>query len=591
MHGGIDPLLLGENLYAKGINVSSRNGLIHTRPGFRSLGQIPTTGTDFQGAYRWSLNSGDRVVVAISGRILSFNLELETWTDLGVLMNPIADKVYMYQADKWLVLQDGASPVKALEEGPGNTDQLYSGTNPDQVCYPPGTVGIYGFGRVHFSPTFRPDMTPSVVYTDPASMNAIPDISTDTGRVGFVSSDIRDSFGNPQWVLRMSEHRELARGGLIALPQELGFVTGMSLFRNAQTGTGTGPLVVFAREGVCAFDPSIPRDQWKPSSGSSETNFGQVLFFGAGSRSPDAIIQANNDIIFVDAEGQLRTLRYTTSQLAGGGGVLSNTPMSNELTPFIDRSDKQYLPYASAAYADNRCLFTIDGEDNPSFRCLGSLDFAQVYGVSGPETPSFDGAWTGFKFARVLSARYHDAIRALVVAKQGDQFYLLWLDESATQDGETNIESQLITRYLPFGQAQFAGKALKEVEVWLTDVATPVSFEVLFRPSGYPKWISLGTKTVDMVGTGVQSRRAWSFGVDPDTVGCHPVTQEALYVSTEFQFALKWTGRCSISKFRAIADTLDEAPPVPCEEDNPDGVSMDSAPGVELDDYSYEVTI
>ena len=583
MQGGINPLLLGPTMYARGINVSSREGLVRTRAGFTSLGAIPAAGT-FQGAARWSLNSGDRIVVAVSGRLLTFNLESETWTDLGVQMSTTAETVYLEQADRWIIAQDGSSTPKAIEEVAG-VDQMYSGSNPDGVKHVPGTISKYVFGRVHFVPTLLPTQTPSLPDDAvEADYNETPISSALSGRTVFVSSDVRDNF-DPQWILRMSEHRILSQGGGLAMPQELGFITGMSAFRNAATGTGTGPLILFAREGVCAFDVSVPRTAWKSQQ------LSQVLFFGSGTRSPFAIVPVNDDIVFLDAEGQLRTIRFTTSKTAGGSGSLSNTPMSTEVTPFLEASDRSLLPHASASYAYNRLLFTVAGEEGPQFKGVVSMDTDPTFGVSETSNALFDGMWTGFTFLRLLHARYQDGLRHFAVVRNGAALALVWYDDSALVDPNgTRIMSQLWTKFYEFGDAALLTKRLQHVDVWLSDVQTQTEFEVLFRPSGYPNWLSLGSKVLNVIGTLPQARRRLRFGVDTDNTGCNPVTQEALHSATEFQFALRWTGACTVAKFQVVAQKLADAPPE-CAEDNPDNNDMASAPGETLDDFEYEVTL
>lgn len=608
MQGGLDPLLLTGSMYARGVNVSSRDGLIHTRPGFSVLSKCPVSG-NFQGMGRWSLNSGDRVVMAVAGRVLVYNLDNGYWDDLGVVLSTTADRVYFEQADKWIVAMDGiTTPAVAIEESTSGHAQLYSGSNPSTSCYPPGTIMKFVFNRLHFVPANLIEQLPhpdEPAASGDANKNAIPLVDlTQTGRTVFVSSDIRDIY-DPQWLFRMYEHRSLSGGGGFALPQELGFITGMSVFRNAATGTGTGPLVVFAREGVAVFDVSIPRVGW------TSQPISQVLFYGAGTRSPLAIVPVNNDIMFIDADGHVRSIQHSSAQIAGSAGALSNTPMSDEISPFIRESNRSLLPYTSAAFSDNRFFFTIHGEEGPFFRGLISFDLVQVYGIGGAAPPAYDGVWTGFKFLHTLSARYDDALRSITAVLQGSEISLIWLDEAAMYDpADTRIESSVLTRYFNFGAAASADstkqsaasqnasiinlsgflKELDYVDIWLNDLYTPVDFEILFRPTSYPKWTSLGTKSLNVVGALPQVRRRLRYSVDKDTVGCNIVSGEKLYAATEFQFALKWKGHCQISKFQVFARALNEAPPE-CSEDNPEDISLDDAAGVDIGDFEYEVTL
>ena len=51
MNGGFDISLLEQNTYAKGINLTCRDGIIKTRPSFSVFAELAAG--NFQGAHRW----------------------------------------------------------------------------------------------------------------------------------------------------------------------------------------------------------------------------------------------------------------------------------------------------------------------------------------------------------------------------------------------------------------------------------------------------------------------------------------------------------------------------------------------------------
>lgn len=603
---GMDSLteaaLIPASAYSRGINVSCRGGFIHTRPGFTKLVDLPVG--KFQGAAVWSLNSEDRVVFVVDGQpyVLSLSTFQITKAQTGVVVVPsedeaaepisttvptemsaTVDRCFFTQPDRWMLLQDGVSKPLVLQENEDGSVSAY-GREAPEVCYVPGTVSFYLHQRVHYAPALLPAMSPAIEEDEEDATNnydVAPDLTEESGRMVFVSSDIRDNY-DPQWVFRMSEHRVLNEGGGLALPQELGFITAMSAMRNAATGTGLGALIVFAREGLCAFDVSKPRSQWLATS--ENGGIGQPLFRGPGTKSPYSPLQVNDDLVYVDTLGHLRALRYDSSNLAGGSGSLSCVPLSAAAEYYVRMSPESLLPLVSTAFVNNRVFWTLCGEGD-YFKALGVLDTAQVSGFgSASDAPSFDGVWTGFKFQQILAARIAGRTQLLVVVKTGELGNAIYvLDEDATTDSGTPIEAQLYSRMMDFG-APVDLKQLLYAEAWLQDMPVTTTVSVYFRSSGFPVWSPMDTKVFSVPeGSLWQARRKVRFGLAPNLISYNTVTQEKLFNGNDFQFCIKWTGACKISKFRAVAEAKPEAAPA-CEV--PVGTITDN--GL-LSDFSYAV--
>lgn len=582
MNGGFDPSLLDDSSYARGINVTTRDGIIQTRPSFSVYSELGSG--LFQGMGRWSLNSGDRFVYVIDGYVYSMILNDKNVVNHGLHLSPTVTRCSFTQVDRWIMIQDGVSAPFVLEENTSGVAQAYSETNPPAPVITAGYASAYIHGRIHYSPATLPLMTPALptVATD-ADYNAAPDTSTLVGRQSIVSSDILDVY-DPQWVFRLSEHRVLNEGGAIALPAELGFVYAIAPFRNANTGTGVGAGIVFARDGVCAFDFSVPRTEW------NNTNISQVLFFGSGTVSPMSVVPINDDLAYIDTTGNLRTVKYTAS--ATSGGSLSSTPMSFELTPFIKQATKVSLPATSAAYTDNRLLFTTSGTVNGSYRAVGVLDTAKVASIKGAEAASYDGVWTGYTFQQVITGRKDSEWLTFVVVKgvSGEtNNTLLWLDSEAIVDcGSTPVKSVIWTKLMEFGKP-LDTKKITNIDIWFSDIRRNTTVSVYFRPRGYAKWSLATTKTIVVPdGSLPQTRRRLHFPVPMVTTGCNPATNEKLYLATAMQFAIVMTGRCKVDRC-TITATLVLDPPAACVEEK--GVVVNSsAPGVELEDFDFAVT-
>ena len=597
MNSGLDPQLLSTSQYARGINVTTRGGLAATRPAFRlsaRLGPGP-----LQGAGVLRLEGREHFMHAAGGKVyvLRGGVPVELWAGLS----PSAETVFFTQVYRWMVAQDGTSRPAVFEEVAGDVVRvardtlLEPGSGDTRICLVPGTVGCYAHGRYHYVPTANPELLPELKidpldptrYTD-ASLNAVPSASSESGRVGFVSSDILDSL-NPYKVFQMSEHRVLDEGGLASLPAEFGFVHGMLPMRGAASGTGMGALYVFGSRGVSAFDVASPRSS-AGGKGWKDIGFSQVAFSGVGTLSPFSLASINDDIWYVDQNGEVRSVTYDASQMAQSGyasPALFNVSKSLEAVRWTAATSRSYLPRLSAAHADNRYLWTMcDG------LAVGSIDFAQTHSANPSEIPILhEGIWTGFRVERVLSIGDSPAL----VASESGRLYLL--EAGGELDlGLHKIRSELVTREMPgWYNEQMTWtwqKKLMAVELHLSGVSMPTSVQIYFRPSGWPAWTLLGEKQVYVKdGTPAQSR---VLEFKPNYAGvqeCDPVTRKSLYFSRAFQFKIVWTGRASIRRFVSWAQRVSEPPSWQCEQDNPDGAEYPPAEVVLSSDFGYSVLI
>jgi len=542
MNSTAAPLLLGEQQFARGINVSTRGGFLRTRPGFTALAwQLPQG--KFQGCEKWSLDSGDRVVMVIAGQVVVVDVTTAAVTTVAGATLSATQPCYFCQAHKYMVIQDGEHQPVVLESLGG----VYTVVSSHQV--PVGTVMFYIHQRLHVA-TLSPD------------------------RTSFRSGDIMKPT-SPASVLNFIEDTYWAEGGATATPAEQGFIYGMSTFRNAATGTGVGPFLVFSRSGITAYDLSIPRETW------GSVNSSQVLFSGVGTRSPWAIVPVNDDLLFRATDG-LRSVRYTRSWVGGGQGALHNVPSSVEVETWF-QGDEAYLRLVSLAFADNWLLTTVSGQNNTYFRGLVAMDVMPAYGLAESSPPVYAGLWTGLRCCQLLSVDLNDAKHMLVVA-EGPKVYRL--DSMAVTDSGTAIESRVITRSFGF-KSPYIAKHLLHVDLWLTNIAVDTQVSVYFRPSGYPRWFPLGvTRNVEAFPDGGAGyRRRLRFSLDNPGDLSDTSNQDLVVTGTEFQLAIEFTGNLMIERCLVSADELMEEPP------DPEDVALEATPlsGSVFDDYSYAV--
>ena len=578
---GLSPMLLPENQYARGLNVSVRNGLVRTRPVFKKIATLVGTYTKFQGAKAYRLQDVDRIVLGTDGRVHTFNLETENLSTATPTLDTSADTLYFAQADRYMVVQDGTNRPLFLHEDSlfrqarAYTSYAGTGDTPNEVFT--GTHTAYGHGRIFTVARYvhGNDGQPGVA----------------EGRPYFVAGDIIKP-SNPEEVFEFSETTYLNDGGAAGMPAEFGFIQGMAFFRNIASGTGMGPLIVFGREGVGAFAVDQPRAPTTPETpGWSEIDFSQVLFSGIGTRSPRSILNVNDDLLF-RAEDGIRSIRYTSSEIAAGSGALSATPSSHEVRYWLDMDTLADLPFVSSSVADNRILFTSASRTNDWFRAVTSLDTAPVYGITiGQASPAYDGIWTGLRFLQTLSARYDGEMRHLFIVRSSTDAVELWyLDEDATYDSSSQAPlCRVYTRSDSFESPnQF--KRFSHIDLWVRELKGNADITVYFRPDGYELWTACNSLTIKSDASGQpQHRYRLRFGPQSEDL-YDPITGANLLGGTSFQFCFQWEGNLAIEKAVYYATPESEEPPDSCCDGETTATALvEGTGGVLLDDFTYLV--
>jgi hypothetical protein len=602
MDGGRDPSTLDSATFAKGINVATRGGMVRTRPGIViERNAVYPAGQLVQGAKVWSLDNSDWIVSVHSGYVYCYRIRTGTLYSLGLLRHP-TNQCFFEQVDRYMVVQDGfvnpeSGDARALlielRGGvpvikPYRTRSDGTPISPG-IRMPIGTIMKYVSNRLHL----RPNLVPG---------------TTEDGRPYFVSGDILQP-ADPETGLIFQESKYLAGGGAHALPAEMGYIYGMASFRNAATGTGYGNLIVAGRNGISAFDMSIPRASW------DKQQLSQVLFYGSGTLSPWSFVNANDDVVYRSQDG-IRSIRFTQSRTAGASTLaLANVPLSGEVRQYMENEDATFLSYISATFTDNRLFMTAMGATPRYFRALISLDWANVYTLTQLAEPAYDGIWTGHQYAAVMTASRDNRPTTYILTRDAK---LLRIDETAYADSIADapyvdpvnpdlpatlipafqsIESRIITGCLaPSTDSTspdfFTQKVLKFVELRVSNLRRTTEFRVYYRPKGYGYWATLGTAITIPVGddSAPQIRRKIRFSVDKQ-VFCDPSTGEALQTSAEFQFAIQWTGYAQIDTVWVEASGVGVLPPSPCSTTEAIDVEASSTAGIELNDFSYTVTL
>jgi len=585
MHGQIDPELLADAYYARGVNVQQSKGMIRTRNPFSKV--LSLQSGRFQGAAIYRLKDEDRLVCVIGGSVYVYNLSTGSSVSFADKFNPEAS-CFFCQADRYFIIQDGY--VGSSHEDANwpvilHEDQLIDQSDSSSSFYvsnpgrrlPKGGPMAYGHGRLFVAVNYIPTVGDGDVVA----------YSENEGRTSFLAGDLIKA-GTPSDVLKFTDTVYFNAGGAIKLPEELGTITAMGFQRSInQSAIGSGPLIVFAEHGASAFGINAPRTNW------GALDFSQVLFSTGGTQSPWSLEPVNSDLFFRGADG-IRTLRFTATASASSSGLLSNDPISDEVREFTDL-DGACLRELSLAFSSNRALTTTNPETAETgetvFRGLVSLDTSPASALGKASSALYDGVWTGYQFAQVLSGSPVGSGILYAVVKDGSDNVLLRLADSPGQDyPETDIQSRLYLRAFPF-QSAFIRKRFKHLDLWLSDLVGDVSLRAYLNgDSGY--WVPVTDETAFTISEGSGSLGPVRLGSSVYDNVCSPTTRRPLNTGCLLQFCLAWSGILRLTRGKLVA--------VPLTDDDRtdtgvlDGQSLDgSVPdnAVDLDDFDYEVSL
>lgn len=362
MNAAIAPSLLHDTQYAFGLNVTSRGGLLHTRPRFKRLAAYIPRGR-FQGAFVYNSIEAQYLAVVVSGVL--YLIDMGSFRRIRCWQFPYTDfeRAYFCQADRYLIVQNGIySPVECwpvimdgsayvdngsvqvliTTDGVANWTRLRDVTDYNSKRIPIGTYMVYGHGRLF--------VTVSRLWDNGLLSGSAQWLPVARNRY-FVAGDVIKP-DNSDEILAFTETDYLAEGGAMSLPVDSGEITGFQFFRNASTGTGAGELVVFGERGVSAFAVGASRTQWK------DVSMAQVLFTQCGAASDRSLVPVNDDIVFRSEDG-IRFVRYSAQQAGQASGALSNLPQSMEVGPILAWDTAFSRRMSSISLVDNRLLTTV----------------------------------------------------------------------------------------------------------------------------------------------------------------------------------------------------------------------------------------
>ncbi len=485
INNGINPLLLPPNQLANGLNTTVRGTFVHPRPPVRKmtltddakklLAGAFTEGAMQGGGYFRPDNGSGSLMASIAGRIFQFTPSKGITADVRERTivgdkNPVGQpQVWIWQAEKWAIVQDGLSNPLFIDGttsvrsnygaptpfGTTLTDGFFvqavggylttkfasiGNLNPGDIFTATTTGGI-GVGTFQVTETANPDPT-SVTFFNingtplglavPAG-SAVSWVHTGTqlppGRMGtyglgrnalsltdgrqFVMSDQVGGASGTQVnnyrdaVLSITENLFLLGGGNFTVPGNSGDIRAMRFTATMDVSLGQGPLQVFTPNTVfsCVCPPD--RETWSTVTNPILTE----SVITNGGLSQWATMNVNNDILTRAIDGW-RSVKLSRRDTDTWG----TTPISFEVSKRLNKDPETLLGYASSIVFDNRGLLTSKPKLTPQgiyWQTLVPINFDPVSSLRGKAPSVYDALiWEGLNVFQLFVGQFSGVERA-----------------------------------------------------------------------------------------------------------------------------------------------------------------------------------
>lgn len=537
VNSGLSPSIIEPNQLSWAVNATVRDAFIKCRPGFQSLGltfesaecRTLFEGGNFQGA---SYHDPGLLVVMVSGRMFVINIQDRA---VQCLLNDgqskTSGKVWMVQAERWTIIQDGTSTPIIFDGGSVRRAVL------KQKEVPTGTCMAYTNGRLWV---------------------ALPDGKS------FVAGDlVYSSSGTPgnnrlDAVLKFTENEYIAEGGSFSVAE--GTITAIKPLGVVDTSLGQGPLQVFTDKAIYSINVPADRTVWQ----SLTTPIQTISMLQYGATGQDSTVAVNGDLYYRSPDG-IRSFVAARRDFATPG----NTPISREVSRLLQLETTYHLLNGSGVFFDNRLLMTVSPRAQSGstyWKGLLSLNFDLISSMRGKSAPAWEGVWTGLDIYQILTGEE----RCFVFANGCSGTIELWeLSRNEPFDGtDTKIQWSFETRSMAFaGDGPFSRKRLVNADVWYDELRDRANLTVQYRRDQEPlwyDWTSWSEHAVDCMDFSSctycpalpQYRSKYRLRKPPEN--CSAVNLEPTTEGFEFQLRVAVQGHLRIRRLLVMAEQIHE---------------------------------
>lgn len=477
---GLSALDLSAQVMAGAINVTVRGNHATHRSSYHkrkinwesdATKTAVNTGRWQGGCYYFGDDQEASLLAFISGRLFWFTLEDDEFTCrevtiTGGIQGANQPQAWLWQAEKWAIIQDGISnPIffnGTLTATRSNYSQPinYSTTTASEFAGGAGIPAVNQSGDIDFTDVTNLVVGDVVTFLNIGmfqvqaivgatvtllNLTATPVGKTDNsgvtvswvhqgaqlppGRMGaygmgrnwislvdgkqFVASDIvggasgtvANNFRDA--VLNITENLFLRGGGNFTVPGSVGDIKAMRFVATLDASLGQGPLQVFTHNTVFSCQTPVDRLTWQTVTNPILTE----SLISNGALGQNSTVLANGDVLFRSIDG-VRSLILARRDFSTWG----NVPISREVCRSLNTDDPGLLTYGSAIVFDNRLLMTVGTTSHAQgvyFQALIPLNFDPLSSLRGKAPSVWDaGLWTGLNTLQLVTGEFDGVQRA-----------------------------------------------------------------------------------------------------------------------------------------------------------------------------------
>lgn len=589
-NAGLEPHLIGETQYWKGVNTSNKNGALRSRPGYKHLVNIRVTteggivGSDarvrsyekifrtgkFQGAGPYVADAGIFIIAIISGVIF----RIEPSTQQAIVL-PVENQSTALPFDA------EEPPTQRLNQYQDRHHWTQAGKDFVIFDYPDYPILINGQEARRVDPAKYEIPVAAVVGT--YNQNRLFVFSNVHE---FTAGDPVGNLATPNAPITFEEVFAPAAafaGQVFSLGSTNinNPITAVGFLPAVDGSTNIGPLFVATKKSLYGYHTELERVQW------GQTGFGSLLLDRAGIAGQRAFVSVQKDLWFMGGDGRIRSF----SVARGDQQKWARTPLDKEVENWIRFPDKSLAQYTVAAYHNNRIFFTVNpyltsakdltGQKvlDIAFKGMVVLELDAVSGFLQSANPAWAGLWTGINPMELIEldddmyvfSKDPGSVNTLYRMEPDNVTWDTW------QGKKKQITSRIETRQYGFQQQGLNFSLKEEVTVYpsLKQVGGKFCLALERRNDDYPNYAPWRTfiheapiqtckaNCICILPVLVAHNfREVNFG-DPQNIDdpafCNPVTNEQMRYFNETQFRLTLTGLTwQMSAFRVKAEVQEE---------------------------------
>ena len=396
-----NPRELAENQLAHIVNGTVRGGFLTPRDGYAQI-QIKFSSAEDRKVFETGRFQGEefygetsRIVYVIDGRIFS--------------VDPVSGKAARHAASGQKQPLSAAEPFAWLEERDGYV-VCSDGVN--------RTVILDRFAARRCEP-LESEIPACTVMAD--GWGRLMIVNPGRNRVYFSDHEL-DPESESHLFTEQTDYYLAAE--YFQPPRKIGAIMAAEFIPVVDAPLGLGPLLVVGKRGAVTYDVSIPR----VDGGWIKNQIERLTLLNIGTCGHRTVMAVDNDVIFRDQHGRLRTLSQTIRDQEQRKNAQRVRRFDREVSPWIKRETAWLRQWSDVSAFDDRYLFTVladstilpGGRRDVWHRGVLAFNLDVLGNVRGAEEPVWDGLLTGLRVQAITSGSFGDVPRLYLLSRDSD---------------------------------------------------------------------------------------------------------------------------------------------------------------------------